>query len=220
MHFWYLHQLSNIPISRRFQIYDGPDVNQPILGTFCGRFVPKAVTSSSNIVLVVLSCEPYNSGQKFLLNYRELAKPSTKLTPRLPTRGTAPNCGVKEVIDLAKLREYNFSSPGFPGGYGPRLNCEWIFATTPQNHIHLLFHEVSLDSRVSIKFCWTDSIKVYTGIDGTQSWKLINDLCLPNATDVLDLVTTNYMRVIFKSDMLFNGTGFWATVFEGTLTKI
>jgi len=53
-----------------------------------------------------------------------------------------------------------FTSPGYPEGYADMLNCEWIFETTPGNHLGLTFTDMALESYDS---CNVDYVQVYRG---------------------------------------------------------
>lgn len=53
-----------------------------------------------------------------------------------------------------------FTSPGYPDGYASMLNCEWIFETTPGNHLGLTFTAVDLEQSNT---CYLDYVQVYRG---------------------------------------------------------
>jgi hypothetical protein len=53
-----------------------------------------------------------------------------------------------------------FSSPGYPEGYANMLNCEWIFETTPGNHLGLTFTDMALEQSYN---CYIDYVQVYRG---------------------------------------------------------
>lgn len=124
-------------------------------------------------------------------------------------------CGEPKRIDLSDIHVANITSPGYPFGYAPRLFCEWIFSTTPGKHLQISFTDISLESVTISTYCFSDAISVYTGIDGTESWKLLKSVCLSNETGRTDLISSNYMKVIFRTDMYVNRTGFAGVVFEG-----
>lgn len=53
-----------------------------------------------------------------------------------------------------------FTSPGYPDGYTYMLNCEWIFETTPGNHLGLMFTDMDLEHYDT---CYLDYVQVYKG---------------------------------------------------------
>lgn len=125
------------------------------------------------------------------------------------------NCGEKDIIDLSTTHAYNLTSPGYPNGYAPQLNCQWIFTTSVENHLQIKFRDVALDNTRLSNWCLSDYVAIYNGKDGTQSWEFLKRVCLPNATDIFDLTTSNYMKVEFRTDSYLNESGFSARVFEG-----
>ncbi|KAJ9586382.1 hypothetical protein L9F63_019963, partial [Diploptera punctata] len=101
------------------------------------------------------------------------------------------------------------SPPGYPEGYRSSLNCEWIFETTPVHHLSIYFQDMNLERSDD---CYYDYVKVYTGVGGKPNWNLLNKVCLPNATHIYGMETSNLMKVVFISDFYGNKTGFKAFV--------
>lgn len=213
-----------------FQIFDGPDDNHPALGSFCGPIPPKPITTSSNLVYIVIENEMTVNGGKLLLEWKEVAPSSlTPISSLLPISifikfkifcfskilFLDSKCGIKEVIDLSNTSVYNLTSPGYPNGYDPNLHCEWIFSTSRENHLQIVFKDVAFENSLYTTMCITDYVSIYTGADGGQSWELLERICLPNAT-AIDLITSNYMKVSFYTDSQLNQSGFFATIFQST----
>jgi CUB domain. len=61
-----------------------------------------------------------------------------------------------------------FTSPGYPEGYADMLHCEWIFETTPGNHLGLTFSEMDLEQSDS---CILDYVQVYRGKRHVQMFR-------------------------------------------------
>lgn len=108
--------------------------------------------------------------------------------------------------------KHNFTSPGYPRGYGQQENCSWVLDTEPGWHLAIYFDDMDLEVSPS---CLMDRVLVSTGEGGGPNWKLLYTLCLPNVTYNSSLVATNFMLVNFLSDWGTNGTGFAATVYSG-----
>lgn len=125
---------------------------------------------------------------------------------------SASECGTNGVVDISNMKEYNFTSPGYPYGYAPNLHCEWLFSTRPENHLSIYFTDMDLDNPYI--YCTTDTISLYTGVEGKQNWKLFSKFCKRNATDT-GLPPSNLLKVVFDSDYGGNQTGFSAIVCNG-----
>lgn len=125
-----------------------------------------------------------------------------------------PGCGSKNIISLSKINFYNLNSPGYPKGYAKSLKCEWVFTTSPGNHLVLFLVNIDLQFNNMI-VCYSDFITVYTGYEGTEDWKSLGSFCMPNDTYKSPLVASNFLKVKFETDYYFNKTGFAAVVAQG-----
>lgn len=198
-----------------FKIYDGPDAEHPSLGSFCGFVLPKSVTTTSNIAFISLYADSISVGMKFLLEYNAVKKPTSNLT-QIHIIDSKIKCGSKEVIDLSKLIVFNLTSPGYPNGFDSKLNCEWIFSTTPENHIAIALLDLDLGD-TQHDFCFADRITVYEGVGGMQDWKYSKAVCHVNGTTLIS-VPSNYMKITFNSyNDNPNKTKFSAVALQGKI---
>ena len=111
---------------------------------------------------------------------------------------------------MNSLNNYTITSPGYPYGYAPDLTCEWIFSTTSENHLYIVFNDVNLAN--DFDTCILDRVDIYNGISISQNWELLTQICTPNITNANKFTSTNLMKIVFKSDSVLNQTGFSATI--------
>jgi hypothetical protein len=74
-----------------------------------------------------------------------------------------PGCGGLISLQVGgnhTSEKVEITSPGYPGGYDHMLNCEWIFETTPGNHLGITFNDMDLEHFDS---CFNDYVQVYKG---------------------------------------------------------
>lgn len=120
-------------------------------------------------------------------------------------------------IKLEGQNYTTFTSPGYPNGYGPSLNCEWIFESPPQYHLKILFDQADFGSFGSYRICaYSDTVKVYTKPEKTSNWELLKEFC-NNSKSMEAIVGSNLMKVEFKTNKYLNGSGFEATVHAGKI---
>nr|XP_008192422.1 PREDICTED: cubilin [Tribolium castaneum] len=197
-------------------IYDGSTDEAPSLGEFCGSTLPDAIKTSSNIVLIKFSgYSTSRSLTKFIIEWLEIESVVNTNKPSPKPNG----CGTKEPIALNELKNYTtITSPGFPNGYAPNLQCEWILTTIPMNSLRIYFRE--MDLQPTYGGCYADYVEIFEKrLD--KDWTSVLKTCLSNITSNPGIYTTNMMKVVFKSDRYGNKTGFSALVREscgGTLT--
>lgn len=104
-------------------------------------------------------------------------------------------------------------SPGYPEGYANNLKCEWIFTTTQDNHIVGLLTDFNLDGSSIGETCFGDNIQIYSGIDGTQEWSLLQKICTKNSS-MKTFEASNLMKVVFETNAYLNSSGFSMDIFE------
>ncbi|KAH0817376.1 hypothetical protein GEV33_005415 [Tenebrio molitor] len=72
----------------------------------------------------------------------------TEVNVNAPNKNSAnktKTCGTSEPLNINSLKNYTkISSPGFPNGYGPNENCEWVFATIQMNSLKIYIFEMDL----------------------------------------------------------------------------
>lgn len=118
------------------------------------------------------------------------------------------------MISLTDPRNgsYIFSSPGYPNGYSPNLECSWLFMSPVGTH--LVFQARVMDLEESTD-CVADYVAVYSGNAlNSNTGKFLKQECLSNNSFVT-IPSGNEMTVRFVSNYIENGTGFEAVVFRG-----
>lgn len=186
-------------------IYDGYSKTAPLLTTLCENDV-STIQSSTNVVFLEYYAS-LRTCNKFLLEWQQIS------VARQNKNGTKM-CGSNGIIDMSNTTEYNFTSPGFPMGYGKNLKCEWIFSTRPESHLDILFTDVDLEIFHSTT-CWSDKISVYSGNE-IGDMKLVSTFCNFNASKNLQIPYGNLLKVTFITNEYGNSTGFAAKVLNST----
>ncbi|KAG8233892.1 hypothetical protein J437_LFUL005219, partial [Ladona fulva] len=166
--------------------------------------MPPHITSSSNVVYISWNVSPMRVGSWFLLNWIQVPRRMDIVMPQI--NKTSERCGGFFNVNVTGLE---FTSPGYPHGYGPNMRCEWIFETTSWNHILFSMNDINLQQH--LPFCVFDFIEIYSGLSNNQEWNLEKTYCLQNATET-PFHGTNLMKVVFETDFYRNGTGFSAHV--------
>ncbi|XP_068906568.1 cubilin-like isoform X2 [Tenebrio molitor] len=191
-------------------VYDGGDSDTPNLGSFCGTDTPDAVRSSSNIMLVKFS--GYSSTRsltRFILEWTEV----NVNAPNKNSANKTKTCGTSEPLNINSLKNYTkISSPGFPNGYGPNQNCEWVFTTIQMNSIKMYIGEMDLTPGYGSR-CYGDYVEIFEKKINAD-WTSLLKTCHANVTRSPPIVSSNMMKVVFKSDGYGNRTGFEAIVRE------
>lgn len=182
-------------------IYDGYSTSAPLLKTICDDSVT-TVESSTN-VLFIKHNSYFSFCNKFFLEWQQISV-------NRQNRGRNNTCGSNEIIDISNMTYYNFSSPGFPRGYGKNLKCEWIFTTKPEKHMELSFTDLDLEVHYHTA-CWNDKISVYSG-NNIGEMKLVSTFCTLNSSRHLNIPFGTYLKVTFDTNDFGNGTGFAAKV--------
>ncbi|XP_046392545.1 cubilin-like [Ischnura elegans] len=187
------------------KLLDGYDESAPVLFEDCDYNSPPPLTSSSNVVYIVWNVQPIRVGSWFSLNWLQVPRELTSTPAPANTSLSIPGCG---GIFTAQTNGTVFTSPGYPNGYAGNLDCEWIFETTPYNHIKILVNDMNLQPS---PYCSVaDSLMIYDGKGGHQEWELLKTYCLPNASREDPVKGSNIVKVVFHSDRFRNGTGFSA----------
>lgn len=127
-------------------------------------------------------------------------------------------CGTAEPTDLNILRNSTWiTSPGYPNGYANNLNCEWIFTTIPMNRILMFFTAVDLQRNYG-PACYADYIEIFEK-QTNHDWSSLGKICHENTSAAALIYGTNLMKIVFKTDLYANGTGFRAYVMQGSFSN-
>ncbi|XP_062489682.1 cubilin isoform X1 [Pezoporus occidentalis] len=167
------------------KLYDGPDLQSNLIGTFCGQSLPLAGRTTGTSLHVEFYSDGLNarSGFQMLWNVNgcggELSGPSG-----------------------------SFHSPGYPNRYPNNRECIWYIHTAPGSSIQLTIHEFKVEYHQD---CNYDVLEVYGGSDFLSP--RLAQLCVPrSAQNPLRVSTTgNSATVHFKTDLSVTEKGFNAS---------
>ncbi|XP_053323004.1 cubilin [Spea bombifrons] len=167
------------------KLYDGPNDQAPLIGTYCGKSLPPSGnTNSSNLHVVFHSDETTVRNGFQILWYMN-------------------GCG-------GELSGPNgsFNSPGYPMKYPDNRECVWYIQTSPGSSIQITIMEFSIEFHST---CNYDVLEIYGGHD--LSSPRLAQLCAPRLPgNPLQVSSTgNVVTVRFKSDAYVSGRGFNAT---------
>lgn len=193
-----------------WQIYDGYDETAvPLTEQLCGFECPAPITSTTNIVYIVVKLDSYDShrGNKFKINYRAINP--MKATSETLIQG----CGGDVTIG-SKNQFINITSPGYAnGGYANQLNCTWfLYSSNKAFHPAFYFIDVDLEDTVN---CAGDYIQLATSKDMVL-WQERDRMCNVNLrghTMYRAIEGQPYLKINFRSDYSTNRTGFAGVAF-------
>uniref|UniRef100_A0A8C0FEB1 Cubilin n=1 Tax=Bubo bubo TaxID=30461 RepID=A0A8C0FEB1_BUBBB len=167
------------------KLYDGPDVQSNLIGTFCGQSLPLAGSTTGTSLHVVFYSDGLNPRSGFQMLWHvngcggELSGPSG-----------------------------SFHSPGYPNRYPSNRECIWYIHTAPGSSIQLTIQEFDIEYHPN---CNYDVLEVYGGPDFLSP--RLAQLCVSrSAQNPLQISTTgNSAIVLFKADATITGKGFNAS---------
>ncbi|KAF6722152.1 Cubilin [Oryzias melastigma] len=172
------------------KLYNGPNEQAPLIGTYCGQTPPPASSTTGSALTVVFRTDSsiFMSGFQMMWYQNgcgeELAGPSG-----------------------------SFSSPGYPNKYPENRECIWYITTSAGSSITLTIHEFDVEFHPD---CNYDVLEVYGGPD--LSAPQLAKLCTTTSSPMQVSSTGNLLTVRFKSDAYVSGRGFnasWAEVQGG-----
>ncbi|XP_053675116.1 cubilin homolog [Anopheles nili] len=187
-------------------IYDGYDETAAPLLRTCGFNKPDPVTSTSNVVYIVLDHSDIMDSSVFSMNWQQ------KVITNLPA-ATVNNelmCDGNSVIVLNSTdTAFNLSSPGYPNGYASGLNCTWIFQSAlPTYHPFLSFDYVDMEETAD---CLADYVEVFSSTD-LVTWKTFGRVCTYAYRVKRMFHGEPHLKVELRTDYFQNRTGFSGTV--------
>ncbi|NXG41986.1 CUBN protein, partial [Psilopogon haemacephalus] len=167
------------------QLYDGPDVQSNLIGTFCGQSLPLAGGTTGTSLHVVFYSDGLNARSGFQMLWHvngcggELSGPSG-----------------------------SFHSPGYPSSYPRNRECIWYINTAPGSSIQLTIQDLDIQYHPN---CNYDVLEVYGGPDFLSP--RLAQLCVSrSAQNPLRVSTTGNSAVIrFKTYAVGTGKGFNAS---------
>ncbi|XP_034427678.1 cubilin [Hippoglossus hippoglossus] len=180
-------EASNICNFDYIKLYDGPDENAPLIGTFCGYRPPTANSTSSSAITMVFRTDSSVSMSGFQMMWYQ------------------NDCG-GELSGPSG----SFNSPDYPNRYPENRECIWYITTSPGSSITLTIHEFDVEFHQD---CSYDVLEVYGGPD--LSAPQLAKLCSTTSSPMQVSSTGNLLTVRFKSDAYVSGRGFnasWAEI--------
>ncbi|KAG7527098.1 cubilin [Solea senegalensis] len=172
------------------KLYNGPNEQAPLIGTFCGYTPPPANTTTSSALTVVFRTDRSVSKSGFQMMWYQ------------------NGCGG----DLSGPSG-SFNSPGYPNKYPENRECLWYISTSPGSSITLTIHEFDVEFHQD---CSYDVLEVYGGPD--LSAPRLAQLCTTTSSPMRVSSTGHMITVLFKSDAYVSGRGFnasWTEVAGG-----
>ncbi|XP_017081199.1 cubilin homolog [Drosophila eugracilis] len=159
---------------------------------------PSTFTSSSNVVyLKTINTELSYFRLKWHVLDSDLVEGNVTLSSK--------EC-IQELT-LSDIAIIEISSPGYPQGYVPYLDCEWtIKPEDPSQHITAYYFQADLEN---FNDCAADYLKIQSSHD-LQHWNDEVRTCQKSKTPNRPIHGTPNLRLQFHSDVSINGTGFLA----------
>nr|XP_039251386.1 procollagen C-endopeptidase enhancer 2-like [Styela clava] len=179
----------------RVSIYNGPTVDHPMLGKFCGPFRPGQQISTSNKMLISMDSDA-STGRKGFYGYFVSA------VPELATEGS---CG-----GLLKGAEGSFHSPNYPkSNYPGPVTCSWHIRVDEDKIVLMSIDDFDIEKSIGCKY---DALVIYGGWSHSEKTKFIGRFC-GGSDDIPSRITSpgNELFVTFVSDTSGFATGFSAS---------
>ncbi|XP_075463550.1 embryonic protein UVS.2-like isoform X2 [Ascaphus truei] len=170
-------------VSDYIKIYDGPSKTSPVLlDRTCGTGQVPLMIASTNQMLVEFASDAAVTATGYKATYSSV------------------QCGGAFYAPT-----HNFTSPGYPTGYYPNLDCSWIITAPAGYKVSLNISDFYLELEMSCRY---DYLQIYDG-DKTTS-QLMRKYC--GSVTVTILVSTgNSMLLKFHSDYSVELRGFQAS---------
>ncbi|KAM4705286.1 LOW QUALITY PROTEIN: cubilin [Rhinophrynus dorsalis] len=166
-------------------LYDGPDTQARLIGTYCGNQLPPAGSTNGTSLHVVFHSDSFGVRNGFQMLWY------------------VNGCGAELSGPSG-----SFNSPGYPMKYPNNKECIWHIQTSPGSSIQITILEFSIEYHSS---CNYDVLEIYGGPE--LSSPRLAQLCAPRSPgNPLQVSSTgNTVTVRFKTDALVSGRGFNAT---------
>ncbi|KAF4095682.1 cubilin isoform X1 [Onychostoma macrolepis] len=170
------------------KLYDGPNDQATLIGTFCGNTPPPASTTTGTSLHIVFRSDMSISYRGFQMDWYQ------------------NGCG-GELLGPTGA----FTSPGYPNKYPANRECIWHIQTSPGSSISITILEFDVEYHPD---CNYDKLEVYGGPD--LSSPRLAQLCTtrPPNNPLHVASTGNAVTVRFTSDAVVSGRGFNATWVE------
>ncbi|RLW11183.1 hypothetical protein DV515_00001475, partial [Chloebia gouldiae] len=167
------------------KIYDGPDAQSNLIGTFCGQSLPLAGSTTGTSLHVEFYSDGLNARSGFQMLWQ------------------VDGCG-GELFGPSG----SFHSPGYPSRYPSNRECIWYIHTAPGSSIQLTIQEFDIEYHPN---CSYDVLEVFGGPDFLSP--RLAQLCVSrSAQNPLRISTTGNSAVVrFETDAAGTGKGFNAS---------
>ncbi|XP_053268342.1 cubilin [Pleuronectes platessa] len=165
------------------KVYDGDNINFPLVGTFCGNSIPAFFISSANFLTIHFVTDSSVQLQGFNATYRAV--------PLL--------CG--GTLNASTTME-TLTSPSFPNAYPPYTSCRWILDAPAQETIQLSFQNFAFQPSQS---CSTNFLEMRNWPMGEYGQSL--KFCASDGHPPDFYSNTRTLHVYFKSDSFMSGNG-------------
>uniref|UniRef100_A0A3B5L191 Cubilin n=1 Tax=Xiphophorus couchianus TaxID=32473 RepID=A0A3B5L191_9TELE len=165
------------------KIYDGDNMNFPLVGTYCGSSIPAYFLSSGNFLTIHFVSDSSVQKQGFNATYRAVP---------LLCGGTLNATTAKQTL----------TSPSFPNAYPPYTYCRWIIDSPPLETIKVSIQTFVLDPSQS---CSTNYLEI-------NDWPLVNygqshKFCASDDHPPDFYSNSRTVLVYFRSDTFLTGNG-------------
>ncbi|XP_064410135.1 cubilin [Latimeria chalumnae] len=167
------------------KLYDGPNSQSPLLGTYCGNNMPPAGTTTGTSLHMVFITDTSVNYNGFQMQWFQ------------------NGCGGELYGSTG-----TFTSPGYPDWYPQNRVCMWHIHTAQHSSIQLTIHDFNIEYHAN---CNYDVLEVYGGPDGTSP--RLAQLCTsrPPNNPLHVSSTGNAILVRFKTNEYISGKGFNAS---------
>ncbi|XP_056290732.1 cubilin [Pseudoliparis swirei] len=172
------------------KLFDGPNTQAPVIGTFCGYTPPPANSTTGPALTVAFRSDSSVSMPGFQMMWYQ------------------NGCGGELSGSTG-----SFNSPGYPSRYPENRECIWYITTSAGSSITLTVQEFDVEFHPD---CNYDVLEVYGGPDLLAPQ--LTKLCTTTSSPMHVSSTGNLLTVRFKSDAYVSGRGFnasWAEALGG-----
>lgn len=183
-------------------IYNGLDENFPVLGRFCGHLEERIIRTSSNVALITADAEP---GVLFSL-FWSAQDPSTaaEITPKKNQSGAC-----SRYVKISRGKTVNITSPGYPHGYGPNIDCTWYVYSPRGMHPRFTIHDMRLEVGPE---CGYDNLTFSQYNYFESKWQVNQTICANQRKEFE--ISSRVAKLKFMTDARYNKTGFNVTAFS------
>ncbi|EDV28197.1 uncharacterized protein TRIADDRAFT_53561 [Trichoplax adhaerens] len=154
-------------------VYNGPNVNSPVLGAFCGKTLPPYLISRGNSLYILFRSSVFLTDTGFSLTYTTASS----------------TCGGSLSTPTGVI-----TSPNYPNFYSVSTDCVWTVARPPGNKLEILFTDMDLEQNAN---CSYDFVEIRDGSYPTSP--LLGRYC-GSSKPALIKSTSNHIRILFRSD--------------------